>query len=370
MRFNVVSEVYRYRILAIVLPKGILDNMEPALAVRHYLFRHCQVMAVINCHKNTFQPYTGSRGCLIVARKKKNPGDARRYKIFMAINRKIGQDSEGFPVFKKDDIGRPTRELEQDLDDIYDAWQRYLIGKLTESEYAFSIDAQSLDDRTLKLNPQFFLPSLNKTLQRIMSLDGNGFSVERLGDRIASRIWKGSRFKREDLDVDKPNENTIEYITPTGVFMRGEGVKYLDLSKCTPARRTEIIRHRAQDGEILITRSGTIGRVAIVGRSLVGKVLSDDLIRVRIDDQAIRALVFAFLRSPGGQDQMLRNEYGTVQQHLEPLHVADLQLPLPDDNKAMGKMLKAVVEAMESREQSIELEDKAGLSLLKLLNWS
>ena len=41
--------------LAIVLPKGILDNLEPALTVRHFLFRHFWAQA-INCHKDTFQP--------------------------------------------------------------------------------------------------------------------------------------------------------------------------------------------------------------------------------------------------------------------------------------------------------------------------
>ena len=355
--------------LAIVLPKGILDNMEPALGVRHYLFRHCQVLAVINCHKNTFQPYTGSRGCLIVAKKKKQPSDARRYKIFMAINRKIGQDSEGYPVYKKDERGRPTRELDQDLDIIFEAWQEHLRGRLKESEYTFFINAQDLDDRTLKLNPQFFLPSLNKTLQRIVSLDGNGFTVERLGDRIASQIWKGSRFKREDLDVESPNDNTVEYMTPTSIFMRGEGIKYLDLSKAGERRKEEILSHRAQEGEILITRSGTVGRVTIVGRTLAGKVLSDDLIRVWIEDPQLRALVFAFLRNPGGQDQLLRNEYGTVQQHLEPSHVSDLQLPLPDDESELKRIMETVTSALEARERSIEMETQADGQMLKLLHW-
>ena len=120
--------------LAIVLPKGILDNLHPALAVRHYLFQNYQVRAVINCHKDAFQPYTGSRGCLIVATKKERPNNGRYYEIFMAINRKIGQDSEGMPVFKKDDQGRPTHEIDQDLGSIFDAWQAFLKGQLKESE--------------------------------------------------------------------------------------------------------------------------------------------------------------------------------------------------------------------------------------------
>jgi type I restriction-modification system DNA methylase subunit len=356
-------------ILAIVLPKGILDNMEPALAVRHYLFRHCKVLAVINCNKFTFQPYTGSRGCLIVTQKKKQPDNARNYKIFMAINRKIGQDSEGEPVYIKDEQGKPTPQLDHDLNSILEAWNDFQRGHLKDSEYTFTINAKDIDDRTLKLNPQYYLPALNKTLKRIVALDGNGFSIERLGDRIASRIWKGSRWKREDLVVDLPTADTIDYITPTSIFMRGQGVKHLDLSRCPEKRKAEILKHIACVGEILITRSGTIGRVYIVGRSLEGKILSDDLIRVRIADQQLRAFVFAFLRNPGGQNQLLRNEYGTVQQHLEPGHVADLLLPLPDDEEGRKNLMNVVKKALAAREKSVERETEADEMLWKLIRW-
>ena len=353
--------------LAIVLPKGILDNLEPALAVRHFLFRHYQVQAVINCHKDTFQPYTGSRGCLIVARKKDRPNDSRRYDIFMAINRKIGQDSEGAPVYKKDDQGRPTQEIDQDLDRICESWQAFLRGRLKQSEYAFSIDARRLDARTLRLNPQFFLPALNESLRRIVALDGNGFTVKRLGDGIARRIWKGSRWKREDLVVEAPNADTVEYLTPTSILMEGEGAKFLDLSRCVERRRAEIEKHAAREGEILITRSGTLGRVTTVGRTLRGKILSDDLIRVWIEDERLRALVFAFLRSPSGQDQLLRNEYGTVQQHLEPSHVADLQLPLPEDTDELDNLMRTVSAAMDAHERSIEMAARARAQIVELL---
>jgi hypothetical protein len=219
------------------------------------------------------------------------------------------------------------------------------------------------------LNPQFFLPALNKSLQRIVSLDGNGFTVKRLGDDIAKEIWKGSWWKREDLEVETANLNTVDYLTPTSIFMGGEGVKHLDLSRCDVRRREEILRHKAREGEILITRSGTLGRVTIVGRTLLGKILSDDLIRVWIDDPGLRALVFTFLRSPAGQDQLLRNEYGTVQQHLEPPHIADIQLPLPDDKGKLEELLETVKSALEAHEHSIEMELRADDQMLELLNW-
>ena len=40
--------------LAIVMPKGFLDNAESSLVVRHHLFRHYRVQAIINCHKDQY----------------------------------------------------------------------------------------------------------------------------------------------------------------------------------------------------------------------------------------------------------------------------------------------------------------------------
>ena len=141
----------------------------------------------------------------------------------------------------------------------------------------------------------------------------------------------------------------------------------MDLSRCELTRKAEILRHAGREGEILITRSGTLGRVAIVGRTLLGKILSDDLIRVRVDDLRLRALVFMFLRSPAGQDQLLRNEYGTVQQHLEPPHVADVQLPLPDDMGRLNSLLETVTAALDAHERAIEMAEAADRQVINLL---
>ena len=43
-----------------------------------------------------------------------------------------------------------------------------------------------------------------------------------------------------------------------------------------------------------------------------------------------------------------------MQQHLEPSHVADLLLPLPDDQEERASLMGTVVEALEARERSIQ----------------
>ena len=66
---------------------------------------------------------------------------------------------------------------------------------------------------------------------------------------------------------------------------------------------------------------------------------------------------------------MLRNEYGTVQQHLEPPHVADIQLPLPDDKIKLAALMETVTTALEAHERSIEMALRADTQIIDLLHW-
>jgi type I restriction-modification system DNA methylase subunit len=205
--------------LAIVMPKGFLDNANYRPA-RTILFKHCQVLGIVNCHKDTFQPHTGVRTCLVFARKfAKDEKRLKDYSIFMAVSRKIGQDSEGVPIFKRDDLGKPTNELDHDLDELLKAYQKFRGGNLKPSQYAFTTKYSELDAK-LRMNPQLFLPHLNETLQHIEKLDGiDGWSVSSLGQLSPDiQIFKGPRFKSSDLVVESKTSERVEpYYTPSAV---------------------------------------------------------------------------------------------------------------------------------------------------------
>ncbi|WP_257236759.1 N-6 DNA methylase [Nostoc sp. 'Peltigera malacea cyanobiont' DB3992] len=148
--------------LGIVMPKSFLDT-QTYLPIRKILFSKCQLLAVINCHKNTFQPHTGVRTCLILVRKyNKEELPLKNYDIFMAISNKVGQDSEGVPIYKTDDkTGKPTDELDHDLDEILNSYIKFKNGDFQDAAYQFSIQYSQLNEQ-LKINPQWFLPSFNE----------------------------------------------------------------------------------------------------------------------------------------------------------------------------------------------------------------
>jgi type I restriction-modification system DNA methylase subunit len=356
--------------IGIVMPKSFLDT-QTYYPVRRQLLTAYQLLAVVNCHKNTFQPHTGVRTCLVlVYRPGKGETVPKDYDIFMAVSRKIGQDSEGIPIFRRDNKNQPTEVVDHDLDDILADYNAFKRRTLVSSEYRFKV-ARSDIKNGLCINPQFYLPNLNQTIRDIEAIDGiDGWTVTTLGQLDSNtRIFKGPRLKTEDLIVETESSSVERYFPPMAVLQeKSESAKYIDTRLATPRQLRGIEALRLQYGDVLVTRSGTIGRVTFATRRLVGAIVSDDMIRVRIPDETLRLYVYAYLQSRAGHDQMLRNEYGSVQQHLEPKHVSAILIPVPDDLRKVAGIVSAARDMVKARERIEEAHSRIGASMTSLLD--
>jgi type I restriction enzyme M protein len=342
--------------LAIVMPKSFLDTATYRPA-RELLFCHAQLLAVLNCHRNTFQPDTGVRTCVVFVRKLE-AGEAppAEHDVFMAISRKIGRDSEGRPIFRIDPDGETTEEIDHDLAEILADYRAAAGGTFERSGYRFLVRQSDLD-AALNINPQRYLPHLNESLREIQEMDDrDGWTVTSMSQiEQGITIFKGPRLRTEPLIVEGPEDGTdVEpYYTPSTVLQdRRDSVKWLDLSRATARQRKTFEKVRVQQGDLLITRSGSIGRVAYVTSRLDDAIISDDAIRVRIRNEDLRAYVFAYLQSAHAQNQLLRNEYGAVQQHLEPHHVSDLLVPIPEDWARVQGAIDAAKEHFAAKEEA------------------
>lgn len=341
--------------VGIVMPKSVTDT-QTYYSLRHLIVSNYKLLAVINCHKNTFQPHTGVRTSLIFVQKPKKLEELESdYPIFMAISKRIGQDSEGRPIFKRDKDNLLTDEIDHDLNEILMDYEEFNRGSLRESEYRFSVKKSSLE-QDLRINPQAHLPNLHETIRNLESVDGiEGWSVSTIGQVSSQlRIFKGPRLKSENIIVEKDGESVEPYYTPSAVLQEnGDSAKLIDVSKASASQLRTISAIRVKRGDIVITRSGTIGRVAYITNRLNNAIVSDDLIRVKIADENIRLYVFAYLQSQSALDQMYRNEYGAVQQHLEPAHISDILIPIPDDWSQVSSIVSETAKLIDEKE-SIE----------------
>ncbi|WP_061712676.1 N-6 DNA methylase [Kocuria palustris] len=350
--------------MGIVLPKSFLDTAQ-ALPSRKLLFENAYLDGVVVLHKDSFQPDTGVRTCVVFLTKKttaqRRQPDAN-YDIYMAVSQKIGQTSEGEPIFVVDDDGMTTSALDHDLDDIVADYQALQSAdeELVPSQFRYSVQRSDINDR-LNINPQFYSPHLNESIEMVNKFDElDGWSVTTLGQlEKGVAVFKGPRLKTENVIVTSPGAgmDVVGYFTPSAMLQdKRDSAKLINLSRASEKQLKDFGVVTVHEGDLLLTRSGSIGRLAYVSSVMDGQIVSDDMIRVRVPSEELRAYVAAFLLSDNAVSQMLINEYGSVQQHLEPEHVRDLLLPIPedwDDAKDMVARGRAFIAAKEASDLAV-----------------
>lgn len=171
---------------------------------------------------------------------------------------------------------------------------------------------------------------------------------------IAEAYYPG-RFKR--IYCDKGNGE--DFFLPSQM-----SDVYPKADKCISAlTKCDIKELRLKLNTLLLTRSGTIGTISYVSKTIEGKVFSDDVIRVNFKKDNDLGFVYAFLKSKTGNKILTTNGYGSVITHLEPEHLATV--PIPDAPTALKQKINdLIVRSYELRDESNELIDKA-TALLK-----
>ena len=118
----------------------------------------------------------------------------------------------------------------------------------------------------------------------------------------------------------------------------------------------QIQSKQAQEGDVVVTRVGTIGLSARIPEECDGGTISDNLIRLRIlDESKIDSYYLScFLGSEIGKSLMLRNARGSVQQRLNQETLKEIMLPIPE-MEVQSKIKDKIIESFNLRKQSKHL---------------
>lgn len=169
-------------------------------------------------------------------------------------------------------------------------------------------------------------------------------------DGLVSEASYPGRFKR--IYVEK--EDGIPFFLPSQLGeIHPKPSKYISEKTYKRIRGIEI-----KPNSLLLSRSGTIGKCAISSRTTIGKVYSDDVIRVFFRSDCDLGYVYAYFCTPIGQQMLQTNNYGAVVQHIEPEHLKNIIIPnAPDPIKR--KIHNLIIESYDLRDKSNELIDEA-----------
>lgn len=191
---------------------------------------------------------------------------------------------------------------------------------------------------------------------RISVTDGTYHAVPLGGENgLIDAAYYPCRFKR--IYCERGNGEAF-YLPSQMTDLYPKPDKYISAST-----NCDIEELRLKPHTLLLTRSGTIGTVSYVSKTIEGKVFSDDVIRITFKNDFDLGYVYTFLKSKTGNLMLTTNGYGSVITHLEPEHLT--KIPVPNAPvKLREKINRLIVNSFQLRDESNKLIDMA-TALLK-----
>lgn len=114
-------------------------------------------------------------------------------------------------------------------------------------------------------------------------------------------------------------------------FLQGTDILQADISNLNYIANNVVLQNKnllIKDRWILITRSGSIGRMAYSRADMNGLACTEDVLRIIPDEQSVLpGYLFAYLNSHYGVSLVIAGTYGSIITHLEPEHLTDLPVP-------------------------------------------
>lgn len=171
-------------------------------------------------------------------------------------------------------------------------------------------------------------------------------------EKFTEKIILPGRFKR--VYVEKGNGK---------IFLGGKeigqldpsGKKFLSVEHYSDKLIDDITIKR---NDILVTRSGTVGKVMMAPKNWKNCISSDHVIRI-LSKELYHGLFFIWLSSEYGKELIKRQIYGSVVNEITDEQLEDVVIPIFKDNKINTSILNLIDEANELRYQAYKQEQEA-----------
>lgn len=254
-------------------------------------------------------------------------------------------------------------ELRDESNDLIDQATALLIGELKLPDIdafdvglykkAAQVDTFSvrLSEMSGRLDASYHVPIVNAIVEHLRQ---HAEEVTTVGDsRISREVILPGRFKRVYVDEGYGR-----------VFIGGKQLYELDP---TNKKYLSNVHHgdrisrqlELHENMTLITCSGTIGKVALVGKHWENWTANQHIIRILPASEDIAGYLNIFLASDYGKVLITRFTYGSVVDEIDDNHVRQIAIPLLKNHTVQKKINDLALEANEKRYQAYLLEQEA-----------
>lgn len=214
---------------------------------------------------------------------------------------------------------------------------------------SFSVDAMPLGGR---LDARSHVPIARSAVNK---MGRAGLHLQPLGN-LCEKVWIPGRFKREYV----PPGTGVPYLIPSQLpLIYPYGMKAVSLRQ-----KDNLPEYLLQEGCLLVSTDGTVGRVHPVSGGMVGWFASNNLARL-FTGATDAGWLYAFLATPYGQHQLKKEIYGGVVDHITEGTIRDVLVPEIDVTIAhsIGDLVR---QAFAQKDRAMRLEVEA-LGLVEAL---
>ena len=213
------------------------------------------------------------------------------------------------------------------------------------------IQSGQLYQSEMRLDAAHYNEETREAHQQLLS---SGLKLEKLGD-VVERVFMPPRFKRVYVD----QEHGIPFLQGTHL----PHLKPADLKFLSRSVHDDLEPWKIEPSWVLVTRSGTIGRLAIALQQWKGWVASEHIIRIvpASDGSCPPGYIYSWLSSPLGQAQF-HNVYGAVVDEITANHVESILIPVPqteEQRTIVGQINDSAIQSVEAKQKALELDISA-----------
>ncbi len=198
----------------------------------------------------------------------------------------------------------------------------------------FEVESQWLMEDEMRLNASSFSPDAAKALVLIDELKSKGVNIA-VVDNIVKDVFYPTRFKRIYA-----KEGT-SFLSSKDIF---------DLVQVGKRIKNATEEYLIKPNWILVTRSGSVGRVLISNKYISKAAISEHVIRVVPDKNTPIGYLYGYLLSTIGQSLLIKNIFGGVVDEIEPHHIKSI--PIPRIQELEEKINQKILDVCKLREEA------------------
>ncbi|MEM2111700.1 MAG: restriction endonuclease subunit S, partial [Candidatus Bathyarchaeia archaeon] len=228
----------------------------------------------------------------------------------------------------------------------------YFNGKEGKPIKAFTLASNELLTTQIRLNAYSYLP-ICRYARKILAECKGKFDLKKLGDpEVSKKVFTPPRFKRIYVKNEKYG---IPLLQGSHIPM----LKYFDI-KLLWNKMENLNEYVIKSNWILVTCSGTIGRVFLVSKLCEGWTATNHMTRIIPSEKTNAGYLTIFLQSPYGLSQLQTLIYGGVVEELGEAGelLSEILVPIPSDS-TQENIGNLVIEAYEKKDQANMLENEA-----------